>query len=89
MAPVNCIHLVPYLTLSKKDLPTLRTYAGEVIKPTGQAFVQIVHEGQQQGLSVLVVPGTGPNLLGRDWLAVLKLNWAKVHQVSADDFLKP
>ena len=24
---------------------------------------------------------TGPNLMGRDWLSVLELNWAKLHRV--------
>ena len=33
--------------------------------------------------------GYGPNLLGGDWLSVLKLKLAAVHQVDRDDFLEP
>ena len=36
-----------------------------------------------------IVPVSGPNLLGRDWLAVLKVNWATVYQVDKEDFPKP
>ena len=35
------------------------------------------------------MPGYGPNLLGGDWLSVLKLKLAAVHQVDRDDFLEP
>ena len=44
------------------------------------------HNDTPYQLYALVVPGTGPNLLGRDWLSVLQLNWAKVHRVM---FLEP
>ena len=40
-------------------------------------------------LYALVVPGTGTNLLGRDWLSVLQLNWAKVYRVDEDMFVEP
>ncbi len=33
-------------------------------------------------LSMLVVEGNGPSLLGRDWLQELKIDWSKVHRVS-------
>ena len=39
-------------------------------------------------LYALVVPGIGTNLLGRDWLSVLQLNWAKVHRVGDYMFLE-
>lgn len=81
--------LAPHLVLNDDNLPKLRTYAGEFIKPLGKTTAQVSHGGQQKWLPILVVPGTGPNLLGRDWLAVLKLNWATVNQVNKDDFLRP
>ena len=81
--------LAPHLVLNGDNMPRLRTYAGECIKPLGKTTVQVSHGGQQKWLPILVVPGTGPNLLGRDWLAVLKLNWATINQVNKDDFLRP
>ena len=51
--------------------------------------MNVCHNNQQHRLPAIIVPGSGPNLLGRDWLAVLKVNWATVYQVEKDDFLKP
>ena len=51
--------------------------------------MNVYHNSQQHRLPAIIVPGSGPNLPGRDWLAVLKVNWAKVYQVDKVDFLKP
>ena len=77
------------LTLDTHNVPRLRTYAGTTIEPLGRAYVNVCHNSQQHRLPAIIVPGSGPNLLGRDWLAVLKVNWAKVYQVDNVDFLKP
>ena len=37
----------------------------------------------------VIVPGARANLLGRDWLSVLRLNWAAIHQIDQDTFLEP
>ena len=50
--------------------------------------MNVEHAGQTAPLSAIIVPGTGPNLLGRDWLADLKLDWAAVLQFRDDDFLE-
>ena len=36
---------------------------------------------QEAQLSLLVVEGDGPSLLGFDWLKTIKLDWAHLHQV--------
>ena len=36
-------------------------------------------------MNLLVVPGKGPALHGRDWLSELKLNWQQIHAVKAAD----
>ena len=79
----------PQLKLDTNNVPCLRTYAGDPIKPLGKIRLKVCHNNQQHNLSVLVVPGVGPNLLGRDWLAVLNLDWARVFQVDTDDLLRP
>ena len=59
----------------------LRTYTGEAISVAGKAVVSVNYEEQFQELSVLVVNTNGPNILGRDWLALLKLNWKELFAV--------
>ena len=54
------------------------TYTKELIPVVGKLPVAVAFEGQQKQLSLLVVPGDGPTLLGRNWLQELKLNWAEV-----------
>ena len=51
--------------------------------------MNVCHNSQQHRLPAIIVPGSGPNLLGRDWLAVLKVNWATVYQVDKEDSLVP
>ena len=58
-------------------------------QPLDQVWLGLDHNSQHYNLNALVVPGSGPNLLGRDWLSVLKLSWAEVHQMDRDDFLEP
>ena len=47
----------------------LKTYTREVIKVLGAIEVEITHNEQKKQLSLLVVAGEGPSLLGRDWLS--------------------
>ena len=56
----------------------LRTYTGEVITPVGQANVNVEYEGQVKVLTVIVTPGSGPSLLGRNWLLHTRLNWKQI-----------
>ena len=53
----------------------LKTYTGEQIPVKGVLKVDVEY-GQQRcaQLNLLVVQGSGPCLLGRDWLAVLRLD---------------
>ena len=56
----------------------LQTYTGEEIPIFGSCSVTVQYKDQSQTLSVIVVPGRGPNFLGRDWLAQLKLDWETI-----------
>ena len=67
------------LTVDMHNVPRLRTYAGTTIEPLGRANVDVCHNSQQHRLPAIIVPGYGPNLLGRDWLAALKVNWATIN----------
>ena len=49
----------------------LRTYTGEAMSVRGCVTVSVSYRQQQRELSLLVVQGEGPTLLGRDWLKEL------------------
>ena len=56
----------------------LHTYTGEMITPVGQANVNVKYEGQVKVLTVIVTPGSGPSLLGWNWLHHIRLNWKQI-----------
>ena len=62
----------------------LRTYTGESVKILETVDVVVFYEGQEKQLSTLVVEGSGPNLLRRDWLKDVKLDWRKLFKMEAD-----
>ena len=59
----------------------LQTYTGERISVLGSIQVEVSHNNQTKQLPLLVVKGQGPNLLGRDWMSVLTLDWQTVHKL--------
>ena len=60
----------------------LRTYTGEVMPLVGMTDVDVEYKGQKECMSLLVVPGNGPSLLGRSWLRHIQLDWREVHRIS-------
>ena len=50
----------------------------------GQALVKVVYGEQEAKVPVLVVPGDGPSLLGRNWLKLIRLNWPEIKKVSLE-----
>ena len=63
----------------------LRTYTSELVKVLGTVDVVVKYEGQENELSTLVVEGSGPSLLGRDWLKEVKLDWKKSFKMNMDE----
>ena len=70
-------------------MPNLRTYSSDTIQPLGQVLLNVHHNRQNDQLGALIVPGSGRNQLGCDWLSALRLNWAAIHQIDQDTFLEP
>ena len=66
----------------------LKTYSGESLEILGKVHVIVSYEGNTYTLSVIVVKGSGPCLLGQDWLQELQLNWKKIFQIRSSDKLK-
>jgi predicted aspartyl protease len=59
----------------------LHTYTGEQVKVAGQFKTSVKYEEQEIVLPVLVIQGKGPNLIGRNWLQKIKLNWRNIFQL--------
>ena len=73
------------LQLTTESLPSFRTYSGEMIQPMGRVTVDVHLQEKSYQLPCLVV---GPNLLGRDWLEHLKLDWSTVHHIDSVDYAR-
>ena len=66
----------------KPSTMLLKTYTGEVMEVLGELVVEV--EYKQQGpkhLSLVVVRGNGPCLLGRNWLHHICLVWIRIASV--------
>ena len=90
---------LPYASLSKeRTILRLWTYSDEVIMPNGIANLKVKYQGKMYDLRVLVVPGSGPSFLGRDWLEKLPINisatcnqieWTNLNQEFAERSVRP
>ena len=56
----------------------LKTYTGEVVNPEGVGEVEVEYQNQRFQLPITVVKGDVPNLMGRDWLSKLRLQWSEL-----------
>ena len=68
----------------KPSTRMLRTYTGNVIPVLGEFRTSVSYKGQRYDkLKVVVIQGTRTNLLGRDWLKLIKLDWTEVCAVDS------
>ena len=65
----------------------LKTYTGKEIPVLGTIKVEVTLGSQRKVLvlSLVIVKGEGPSLLGRDWLMLLKLDWQAIHSMVRAD----
>ena len=65
---------------SSGDLPLypaesrIKTYTGNEIQVQGATQLTVRYKDKHLSLSIHVVSGNGPNLLGRDWVTPLEVN---------------
>ena len=93
-ASASLISEATYKQLLQGNLPRLKktnvklhTYSGELLKVLGSITIDVVYEGQNEKLPLLVVAGEGPSLLGKNWMTKIRLNWNKlVHKVQVEDY---
>ena len=60
----------------------LKTYTVESMNIVAEFSVLVEYENKEYTRPLLVVKGSGPALLGRNWLAQIKLNWHKIFHTS-------
>jgi hypothetical protein len=56
----------------------LRTYTGEEIPIVGETMIRVSSGNQTRDFTAIVVEGDGPDLVGRDWLQSIQLNWHSI-----------
>ena len=56
----------------------LKTYTGESMPVRGEMSVRVRYQDQEHSLTLTVVRGDGPSLLGQDWLGVIQLDWKMI-----------
>ena len=83
LAPEAAVASLLSSTALQPSNTVLKTYTGEQIPVKGTLKVDVEYEQQRcSQLSLLVVHGSGPCLLGRDWLSVLRLDWRNILQAT-------
>ena len=65
----------------KKSNKQLYTYTGNQLEICGAIDVSVEYHGKINILPLVVVAGDGPNLLGRNWLSVIQLDWSQIFKV--------
>ena len=72
--------------LLKLEEPTVRlqTYTGEAIKVCGSTVVEVTHNDQTKSLPLVITEGSGPALLGRNWLEALQLDWTNIFRIGSN-----
>jgi hypothetical protein len=64
----------------------LFTYTGEQVAPLGECTVEVLYNDELYKLPLLIVPGKGTALFGRNWLQSIKLNWQSLRGLN---FIRP
>ena len=60
----------------------LRTYTGQYMKTIGEVSVHVAYRDKEpKTLTLVVVKGGGPALLGRDWLKHFVLDWGHIKTI--------
>ena len=65
----------------------LRTYTGTEIPVVGELTVRVRHQDQQLELPLVIVAGSGPSLLSRDWLSQMRLDWQSMFATQREETL--
>ena len=73
--------LIKFFDNTSKLTPTsirIGTYTGEVVKSIGEAELAFKYNKQKAASSVIIMKGSYSNLIERDILPKIKLNWEEL-----------
>ena len=62
----------------------LHTYTGKPLTVKGSMMAQVHCGDKELKLSLLMLMGDSPSLLGRDWLQHLKLDWKQINKLHSE-----
>ena len=62
----------------KKSSVRFRTFTGEIVPAVGELLVDVSYRGETKQLPLYVVKGKLPNLIGRNWLYEIQLDWKRL-----------
>ena len=60
----------------------LSAYSGHALTTLGMLDTVVSYGGQKENLPLVVVAGTGPSLLGRNWLSTIQLDWKSIGAIA-------
>ena len=72
----------------KPSTISLKTYTGQTLPVLGMIETHAEHNAQSETLPLIVVDGSGPNLLGRNWLEKIRLDWTNIYNVTSNQSLE-
>ena len=65
----------------KDTCPTLKDFSGNVIPTVGYVDIPVTYQEQAATLPTIVVKKGNCNLMGRDWLRHLRLDWKSIFKI--------
>lgn len=65
----------------QKSTKKLKTYTGQAVPLLGTFMAEVQYGEKTRSLSILVVKGDRPNLLGRDWLKAFEVDCGDINQL--------
>ena len=74
------MELFPEVELQPSTMRLVR-YSQDDLRTIGRVSVSVVYGDQKAELPLEVASGSGPSLLGRNWLSKIRLDWASINNV--------
>ena len=68
----------------RKTNTKLKSYTGTDICVKGTIDVDVTYKEQNANLPLVNIAGSGPSLLGRNWLYRLRLDWSQLYHIKTE-----